>query len=315
MKRKMWKVVCMLACLVFSFAFGLDVHATGNELKDEMSAEGLVPKVIVTHYDMEGEVSPGEKVTLKATIKNMSKYLTATDIVCYLYFPDGGFYYQNGVSNEIFVQELKPGEKTEIEYKLIVAETYTRDMAILQLDVDYFGNGHANVTTAHITPAVFQESELDIELLSVAERIEEGTELLISTQYSNTGVKDLSNVVLQVAGAVEGGKQNIPLGELGSGETRTDEVSIALTGSGMRQITVKLLCRDTNAHWYYSEPHPFKVEIATGILRTNEADDGLAEQLSQPFYTVLVVVAVIGIAIVAVFAISELRSKKKGGKN
>ncbi len=306
MKKRITKTIGMLCCLLCFVMISM--------IPQKVSAN-TGARVLVTDYEIDGEVEPGKNVTLRVNIRNVSLTHPATSIVGYLYFPNGGVYMQDGYSNEVYCAQLTPGEGTTLEYYLTLDDLYTEDMALLQLDLDYMSNNSAHVTTAHITPTITQDAQLDIELLTAAESVEEGTELIISTRYENIGTKDIDNIVMHVTGSVKEGNQEIPLLELEAGETVTKEVSVLVNGSGMQTIHVSFSYVDEFGNNYKTDPKEFQIEVVrAGTYHSESKIINFFSGLANPFYIFLILVAAGCVWLCVKFVQNEIDGRRKGDK-
>ncbi len=103
-----------------------------EEKPDDMRA---VPYIVIDRYDYGEEVTAGESVTVKSTLKNMSKFFDVQNIAILVSSSDN--LVSKEASNKILIDKLKKGQEKEVELQFLTEKSTATGFQTVTFEISY----------------------------------------------------------------------------------------------------------------------------------------------------------------------------------
>ncbi|MCR5755930.1 MAG: hypothetical protein K6G30_14105 [Acetatifactor sp.] len=221
-------------------------------------------RVMIEDYRLEGDIlKGGEETVLTMTVKNASDNSTAQNILISGQGQDNLVYPVYGSSNQMYVEQLGPGESEEVSIRLRAVEGIRYDSVSYAVNLMFSDETYSdNYTSAILQLPVSRESILVVNDYSAPESAYQNVKARISASFSNQGIGDMYNVVMHVEG-VDGDKEldGLSVDALAGGESSFVETYISFSEIGRQDIKVYFTYDDEQGNQVVSEDKHFTITV------------------------------------------------------
>ncbi len=186
MKNKVKIFMLIFILLITSFGF------SGN-------AEAASARVMISDYDISGDVLPGGEFKITITLKNTATK-TVKNLKLTVYTESGEFYPTEGAGTA-YISQIASDEEVEFTFSMAASESLDEKSYKLSLKTeydDYYGSEYT-VEEAVFIP-VIHERRLSLTDIYYEDGIELGETVEITAMVNNTGKGTLYNVQASITG-------------------------------------------------------------------------------------------------------------------
>jgi len=279
-KDRIMKMLVMLFVGLVFLLLPMSVEAktvNSKEVDVEKVLREAEPKLVVDSYELvEGEISKGEKFTLKVNVLNTNPYADAYNILVTYTSETDNVRVVDGKANQHFEEYLEAGGTFSYLLELEVLDYFEIDTMIMDFIVGYVdedGAGYANTTIA--TPKIMKNSLLKINQLNASASATVGAKSLVSLQYSNNGTLPIEKATMVIEGNISGDKMEIELEPLKDNEQKYIDCYVSFSKPGEQELKISFQYEDTNNNKYSIEPVIKKVsvkEFKTPVVKVQEVE-------------------------------------------
>lgn len=260
--------------------------------------------VQIESYTIDSEaVIPGEEFTLELTLKNTSDVNIVGSCLLTYQSEDGMVQPVYGESNQIFVDGIKASKSTKVSIKLKAAPSIETLTTPLVFTISYADeNSLGNTLESKLFLPVSTSGTLRIDNISVPTVASLGTKSRISITYANSGVDELSNIVLHVVGSKLGDNLDIPLESLGGSDKKYAEAYIDYKAIGSQNIQISFTYDDVDGLTHETEMQSYDILVSSdsgyGPSEISaEPDNGSIKNYVFQIGTIVVVVVILVVLI------------------
>ncbi len=221
-----------------------------------------IPVVGLESYHIEGPILQGQEFTISFTVKNMDSSTEVNKLKIGIHAVSGGYFLAQGQSNQIYVEQLGPGDTYDGEFTLQVLEGMESEAIPIEFSFEYGSAAGSGTNTTTISPSVSRLCEVQVLSMITSERPSVGAKAFFSLQYKNTGVAKISRLSMRVHGNIVSNDEEIELKIPEPGRQEYVENSIVFTDDGTQNLEVYLSYADENGIEYETGP----LNVSTDVL-------------------------------------------------
>lgn len=266
--------------------------------------------VQIESYTIEKEaVVPGEEFTLELSLKNTSQFNNVGSCLITFESLDGMVEPVYGQSNQIFIDGIAATNSAKVSIKLKAALNIDTVSTPLIFNIKYADeNTLENTIESKLFLPVSTTGTLRIENLSVPTVASLGTKSRISITYANSGVDELSNIVLHIVGNRLGDNLDIPLESLAGGDKKYAEAYIDYLAVGAQNLQISFTYDDEEGLTHETDIQSYDVVVSTdgGYSPTN-----ITGQNGNNSKNFVIQIAVIAVVIIILVVLIIVYRKKK----
>ncbi|MDO5292475.1 MAG: CARDB domain-containing protein [bacterium] len=273
--KKKWKaaILCFLCCMtVFSIPVRADKDTDTQVKADKIteSAGNILNKarIIVTEYTLDDkEILPGEEFKLKIKLKNQNKKNAANNITLTFTNNLDTIFTTYGMSNQVYIERLKPLEEKEITLNLKTSETFKSEGAGFAINILY-ADSDSTFTSSDVTLQipVNLSSHLLVQGISIPQNIQQGSNTRVRVTLKNAGGEDLRNITMNVTGDGLEQQQSVMLGQLSAGKINYVDSYINFKNSGKSTVNISFNYEDINGNVHTKKVDPSEVTVVSANI-------------------------------------------------
>lgn len=266
--------------------------------------------VQIESYTIDSEaVVPGEEFTLELSLKNTSAVNNVGSCLLTFESEDGMIEPVYGQSNQIFIDGIAATTSAKVSIKLKAAATIETLSTPLVFSISYAdANTLENGLISKLYLPVSTSGTLRIDNISVPTVASVGTKSRISITYGNSGVDELSNIVLHIVGNKLGKNLDIPLESLAGGDKKYAEAYIDYKTVGAQNLQVSFTYDDVEGLTHETEIQNYDVSVSSeGGFTPTEVTGGNGNSIRH----YVVQIGVIAVVIVILIGLIIVYRKKK----
>lgn len=294
-----------------------------NTDKTEQQADSLVdykqdkPKVYVSSCKIvSGEASPGNKFMVKLTLRNSSPKYTVDGLLLSYTNDLKTIHSIYGNSNQAYVGKIEPNEEAEVILTLGLADELRTSLVNLDLKLEYSdGINEVNTNEISVPIQVQTVSELDIQAVSLPEKITTEGKTRVRVTYKNFGSEDLYNITLQIKGDGIVGTEQMSIGTLSAGKVSYVESYVNFRKTGSQKAKVSFTYEDIKGTSHTTNPYDFELTVSEPSEDENQQSQEAAQQAAQQNgatgFGIIQIALLIGIIITFVAVIFIVRRYRK----
>lgn len=299
------KLLGVFLLVLLTASAGMTGNVRTVQAESQVSADvqnEQMPTIIVSDYHIqEGACAPGSSFTINITVKNVSPYTGAYQMVLSLYPQTEGVAFQTGETNQRYLEYLEQGAEAEIQYEMKISEDVKSDAAVLELVSAYTNaNGTGGNNSSMISPEISKMSELEIISVKASENAVEGAQSLFNIRYENSGDGDVAAASVRLEGNIEDSGKEIQLDIPESGRQNYKDIHVVFTKDGNQKLDISVTYTDRNGNTFELKPQPVYVRVMPQT-KAGETEVKISGENSFAAQTTVFVTA--GVAAIALFLI------------
>lgn len=282
MKKKI-KNICLGALMICS----LCLAGMTTEAAQLSSAESAVVD-IETYEVEEGDLNPGEQITLNLKVKNNSEVTDAKNAVVTFESMDGALAPIYGDDNQIYIGTVPAGQTVNVMIEAIVNKQYKAEATQLKCYFTYVSGATPLSNTVAINIPTYVSGNLLVESAVVAENATVGVNSLVSIRCKNGGTTTITDAKLVVNGNVQEENREIMLPTIESGKTLAEDYYVSFTESGIQSLQLELQYTDAKGNVCTVNCGEYKVNVTNKVSGTDY--DVVVEQMEGTSSSMLQVI-------------------------
>ncbi len=317
-KRFRYIVMALMTMLMVGLTMKLPVKATetGPEItwKVNEPLDNAVP--VIYSYEIVGAeyITPGEQFTLNFKVYNpavASKIGNIRIVVTQDHFLLSPLY--KG-TNSVYIGYLEPLSYTEGSITLVASKEINSEELPIVINMTFTDNySTLNQQQLAATLPVSSSGKLNISRVDIPSTMYVGSNNRLSISYENSGLSTINDVVLHMSGDTLD-DQEIQLGTVGSGLSKTSDVYISFKQNGAQTIHMYCTYSDTTGAEHETEVTDYSLDVKSyDELAVSEYDQiNINRNMNNRYVTY----GVLGVSVVTliVCAVAYLKKKKADKK-
>lgn len=258
---------------------------------------------------------PGEKITLTLVLKNTSMQMDLKNILITYFVKDDVLYPTEGETNQISIANISAGEKGKVDIILEVGKNLNKDVTWLNFEFQYQDSGlQKYYSESDIQLNIEDMSYLDVFGIAVVDTTQFGSKTLISLNYGNMGDKDISEVVMKIAGDIPKEQKIVNLKALSAGTRESLDYYVDLQSIGEQKLQISFSYKDPQGKKVKIEPKEYVVKILSESEKvTKEEMDTHDDDSYQPgtYHRLIVVLVFAVVLIIGVLILARILKQKE----
>lgn len=248
--------------------------------------------VTISRYEIVGgAVIPGEEFELNVTLKNTSTQNNVGSTMITFASGDDMVHTVNGEPAQFYVDGLYVQQEVVVTLRLEAEEDLQTATTSLGFQIVYADQeSYANQNQLQLSLPVSTAGYLSVKGYTVPDTAAVGIQTRISSNYKNTGLDSLSNIVLNITGTGLAEEVHYELTSLVGGDQNYAEVYVNFHESGKQDIEINFNYTDAQGNTYETEKQTYSVEVEEAGTEIQPQEDVRTGQESR--IAVLVVRAV-----------------------
>lgn len=263
-------------CLSMIMAAGLLLPNTVSGAAELASAESAVID-IETYEIAEGNLNPGEQVTLKLKVKNNSDISDAQNAVVTFEAINGALAPAYGDDNQIYIGTIPAGQTIEVVVDAVVNKQYNADAAQLKCYFSYISGTASLNNTVAINIPTNVSGNLIAESTVVAENATTGVNSLVSIRCKNAGTTAITDGKLIIKGNVKEENKAIALPSITAGKTIAEDYYVSFTEGGIQSLQLSYEYTDAKGNMCTIDCGEYKVNVTDNMSGTG--NDAVVERV------------------------------------
>lgn len=295
-------LICFVA--ISSAPIRVDAAAVSSVAENDL-------RVMLSSYELvEGEIKPGETITLRLYFENMNKRENAYSVIISSTASENGIYPVWGTSNQTYIEHIKAKSKESVDIQFEIDENVEDGIGYLSFEIDYLDSSAAAYkNTSTIALSIEEECKLEIENMAVTANTSLGANSLVNISCFNSGEADIYNAVLYIEGDISEEQKTIELGDISVGDTLYKDYYVTFQNVGEKELTFTFTYENQKGTTYSMEPIIKKVNINDNInLLPDEYESSIT---SSTNYTTIYIVALIVVSVGTLIAYTLVTKMKK----
>lgn len=258
---------------------------------------GKLPLIVIESYELtNGDFSPGTTSKITLTVMNNGDSYAA-DTVKITFSSLDGVTPVYGTDNQMIIDELQPGEETQVSFEVEVPSNIEKEKLSMDFDISYvvFEKDSKNYmpfsNNASISVPVKLDKTFKVNSVSVAESTTVGATTLVSISYSNDSPSDVKEIELVIDGNIDAENKKVKIGDLSSGQTEYKDTYVKFLEEGHQTINICITYVDSEGRLISRELGNYAVEVGKSL--SNDSSSSVELKKDNTIYIVIVVIIVV----------------------
>ena len=221
-------------------------------------------RVVLDSYEvLEGQMLPGEYITLRLHFQNVSPDTTATGVLITYSAANSNIMPVYGSSNQIYIHTLAPGASVTKDIDCQILDYQASTTAIMNFSLIYRDSVVYDGSNSFLI-ALPLESETDVEITNVMlpEQARFQAQSTGHLNVENTGNETIQAVVLHCDGNIQETQKVLELGDLMAGESIGIDLSLTFMESGNQTLSLWVEYQNANGIEFQSEAVEYAITVS-----------------------------------------------------
>lgn len=261
--------------------------------------------VLSSYHVSQGSLLAGGRITLAFQLENTSRTEIAADIILSYACNENTLYPIFGETNTSYVDLLTPGESVDVhkEFNISGLAPETLEFTINLKYREMGGASGYSGQESKIFLPVFSKNSLNIKL-NVGNTVYAGTPAMITGYCTNAGLHDLYDLSMDITGDIDGGGNDVYLGDLPKGGQISLQEIVSFGEVGMNKnllVIFSFLDKEGNKYQLLADEYLVTVLESPSGSRETQGEQASVATLNDAIVPILLIFAAVLVAITMIW--------------
>lgn len=268
-------------------------------------------EIISDDENVKTSVVPGEEFTLQFTVYNPAVVSKIGNVRIVVTQEDSLVYPKYGSTNSVYVGYIEPLSYVEGKIRLIASKDIVNERVGLVLYMTYTDNYNTlNSQQIVATIPISTSGTLDVNNLEMPTNMFVGANNRFSITYQNSGLSSINDVTLHIEGEkIE--SQDILLGNISSGSSKTSDVYLKFNEPGMQNIDMYFTYAGNDGQIQETVKNDYRITVSSySDENSSYAKDEFSEERNNQNRILSLAVVIICVATVGLYLVVQINKRR-----